>query len=302
MSQIFLCLFTVRRNARHLRPSPTPARHLRPYIARPVASQPGGGGGLNLVGWNTRRTPPWTLSAWRHQFEKRPHSWTFTSTPPWTLPVWRHQFEKRPHSWTFTSTPPWTLPVWRHQFEKRPHSWTFTSTPPWTLPVWRHQFEKRPHSWTFTSTPPLDIARVTSSTYSKGGTKLLKGGTKLLKGGTKLLKGGTKLLKGGTKLLKGGTKLLKGGTKLLKGGTKSLGWATGGGGVVRPPRPPPLATGLIADYARAGTGDTWLSLHGVDSRRKSTTPIVGRYLSRNDQGQASWLLKTRLFTKWTIHP
>ena len=65
--------------------------------------------------------------------------------------------------------------------------------------------------------PPLDIAPVTSSTYSKGGTKLLKGGTKLLKGGTKLLKGGT---------------------KLLKGGTKSLGWATGGG-VVRPPRPPP---------------------------------------------------------------
>ena len=98
--------------------------------------------------------------------------------------------------------------------------------------------------------PPLDIARVTSSTYSKGGTKLLKGGTnllkggtKLLKGGTKLLKGGTKLLKGGTKLLKGGTKLLKGGTKLLKGGTKSLGWATGGGRTT-PPTPPPLATGL----------------------------------------------------------
>ena len=86
---------------------------------------------------------------------------------------------------------------------------------------------------------------MTSSTYSKGGTKLLKGGTKLLKGGTKLLKGGTKLLKGGTKLLKGGTKLLKGGTKLLKGGTKllkggtkSLGWATGGGSY-DPPRPPP---------------------------------------------------------------
>ena len=103
--------------------------------------------------------------------------------------------------------------------------------------------------------PPLDIARVTSSTYSKGGTKLLKGGTKLLKGGTKLLKGGTKLLKGGTKLLKGGTKLLKGGTKLLKGGTKllkggtkSLGWATGGGRTTPPPRPPPLATGLTMLY------------------------------------------------------
>ena len=99
--------------------------------------------------------------------------------------------------------------------------------------------------------PPLDIARVTSSTYSKGGTKLLKGGTKLLKGGTKLLKGGTKLLKGGTKLLKGGTKLLKGGTKLLKGGTKllkggtkSLGWATGGGGGrTTPPTPPPPGYG-----------------------------------------------------------
>ena len=85
--------------------------------------------------------------------------------------------------------------------------------------------------------PPLDIARVTSSTYSKGGTKLLKGGTKLLKGGTKLLKGVTKLLKGGTKLLKGGT-------KLLKGGTKSLGWATGGGSYDPPDPPPPLATGL----------------------------------------------------------
>ena len=70
--------------------------------------------------------------------------------------------------------------------------------------------------------PPLDIG-VTSSTYSKGGTKLLKGGTKLLKGGTKLLKGGTKLLKGGS--------------KLLKGGTKSLGWATGGGRTT-PPTPP----------------------------------------------------------------
>ena len=98
--------------------------------------------------------------------------------------------------------------------------------------------------------PPLDIARVTSSTYSKGGTKLLKcgtkllkGGTKLVKGGTKLLKGGTKLLKGGTKLLKGGTKLLKGGTKLLKGGTKSLGWATGGGGSYDPPTPPPPGYG-----------------------------------------------------------
>ena len=52
--------------------------------------------------------------------------------------------------------------------------------------------------------PPLDIVRVTSSTYSKGGTKLLKGGT-----------------------------------KLLKGGTKSLGWATGGGVVRPPPDPPP---------------------------------------------------------------
>ena len=81
---------------------------------------------------------------------------------------------------------------------------------------------------------------MTSSTYSKGGTKLLKGGTKLLKGGTKLLKGGTKLLKGGTKLLKGGT-------KLLKGGTKSLGWATGGGRTTPPT--PPLATGLyISGY------------------------------------------------------
>ena len=139
---------------------------------RPVASQPGGGGGLNLDGWNTRRT--------------------LGHCPRDVINL------------------------------KNAPTLGHSQAPP----------------------PPLDIARVTSSTYSKGGTKLLKGGTKLLKGGTKLLKGGTKLLKGGTKLLKGGTKLLKGGTKLLKGGTKllkggtnSLGWATGG--VVRPPRPPP---------------------------------------------------------------
>ena len=104
---------------------------------------------------------------------------------------------------------------------------------------------------------------MTSSTYSKGGTKvkggtkLLKGGTKLLKGGTKLLKGGTKLLKGGTKLLKGGTKLLKGGTKLLKGGTKSLGWATGGGRTT-PPTPPPGYGPEYFDVFKMGyhAGDT----------------------------------------------
>ena len=67
--------------------------------------------------------------------------------------------------------------------------------------------------------PPLDIARVTSSTYSKGGTKLLKGGTKLLKGGT----------------------------KLLKGGTKSLGWATGGGRTT-PPTPPPWLRACAGIY------------------------------------------------------
>ena len=113
---------------------------LSKYQLLQARSQPArwGGGGLNLDGWNTRRTPP-----------------------------------------------------------------------PWTLSAWRHQFEKRPHSWTFTGTPPLDIARLTSSTYSKGGTKLPKGGT-----------------------------------KLLKGGTKSLGWATGGGGGRPTPPPPPMATGL----------------------------------------------------------
>ena len=110
--------------------------------------------------------------------------------------------------------------------------------------------------------PPLDIVRVTSSTYSKGGTKLLKGGTKLLKGGTKLLKGGTKLLKGGTKLLKGGTKLLKGGTKLLKGGTKSLGWATGGGRTT-PPTPPGYGPGyfilgLVSSVLLCGHGNSLL--------------------------------------------
>ena len=78
-------------------------------INRPVASHPGvcvcvgGGGGLNLDGWNTiqarvqdflkgggedihKHPPPLdivrvTSSALR-KIEKHPHSWTFTSTPP----------------------------------------------------------------------------------------------------------------------------------------------------------------------------------------------------------------------------
>ena len=140
---------------------------------RPVASQPGGGG-LNLDGWNTRRTPPLDIV--------------------------------RVTSW-----------IWK--------------TPP-LVDIHKHP-------------PPRYIARMTSSTYSKGGTKLLEGGTKLLKGGTKLLKGGTKLLKGGTKLLKGGT-------KLLKGGTKSLGWATGGGRTT-PPTPPPRKSWLRAWLSHRNT-------------------------------------------------
>ena len=168
-------------------------------LTRPVASQPDGGG-LNLDGWNTRRTPP-----------------------PWTLPVWRHHFEKRPHSWTFTSTPPLdiarvTSSLWK--------------TPP-LLDIHKHP----PLGHCPCDVKGGTKLLKGGTKLLKGGTKLLKGGTKLLKGGTKLLKGGTKLLKGGTKLLKGGTKLLKGGTKLLKGGTKSLGWATGGGRTT-PPTPP----------------------------------------------------------------
>ena len=69
--------------------------------------------------------------------------------------------------------------------------------------------------------PPLDIARVTSSIWKTPPLLDIHKHPPLWS----------------STYSKGGTKLLKGGTKLLKGGTKSLGWATGG--VVRPPRPPP---------------------------------------------------------------
>ena len=113
--------------------------------------------------------------------------------------------------------------------------------------------KKRPHSWTFTSTPPpLDIARVTSSTYSKGGTKLLKGGTKIAKGWNKIAERWNKIAKGWNKIAKGWNKIAerwnkiaKGWKKIAKGWNKNL-WDGQLGGVVRPPRPPPppLATGL----------------------------------------------------------
>ena len=114
--------------------------------------------------------------------------------PPWTLSAWRHQFEKRPHSWTFTSTPPpldiarVTSSIWK--------------TPP-LLDIHKHPPPPLDIARVTSSTYSKGGTKLL-----KGGTKLLKGGTKLLKGGTKLLKGGTKLLKGGTKLLKGGTKSL----------------------------------------------------------------------------------------------
>ena len=57
--------------------------NLSPTQAR---SQPArwGGGGLNLDGWNTRRTPPppWTLSARRHQFENAPTLGHSQAPPP----------------------------------------------------------------------------------------------------------------------------------------------------------------------------------------------------------------------------
>ena len=61
------------------------------FICRPVASHPGGGGGLNLDRWNTGADTGFpeggldivrVTSSALHKIEKHPHSWTFTSTPP----------------------------------------------------------------------------------------------------------------------------------------------------------------------------------------------------------------------------
>ena len=71
-------------------------------------SQPARWGGLNLDGWNTRRTPPLGLCPRDVINLKNAPTLGHSQAPPppWTLSAWRHQFEKRPHYWTFTSTPP----------------------------------------------------------------------------------------------------------------------------------------------------------------------------------------------------
>ena len=55
----------------HMKPTPMQAR-----------SQPARWGGLNLDGWNTRRTPPGHCPRDFINLKNAPHSWTFTSTPP----------------------------------------------------------------------------------------------------------------------------------------------------------------------------------------------------------------------------
>ena len=78
--------------------------------------------------------------------------------------------------------------------------------------------------------PPLDIARVTSSTYSKGGTKLLKGGT--------IAKGWNKIAEGWNKIAKGWNKIAERWNKIAKGWNKIFGMGNWGGGSYDPPDPP----------------------------------------------------------------
>ena len=129
--------------------------HFRICIGpRPVASQPGGGG-LNLDGRNTRRTPPLDIVRVTSSIWKTPPLLDIHKHPPpldiarVTSSIWK--------------TPP-LLDIHKHP-------------PPLDI--------ARVTSSTYSKG---------GTKLLKGGTKLLKGGTKLLKGGTKLLKGGTKSL------------------------------------------------------------------------------------------------------------
>ena len=111
---------------------------------------PGGGGGLNLDGWNTIQVRIQDFlggGGWRHSQAPPPtpgHCPPDVIRPP-------ENWKKHPHSWTFTSTPPPPLGHCPRDVICPPENW---KTPP-LLDIHKH--------------PPLDSARVTSSTFQGGG-------------------------------------------------------------------------------------------------------------------------------------
>ena len=122
--------------------------------------------------------------------------------------------------------------------------------------------------------PPLDIARVTSSTYSKGGNKIAKGWNKIAEGWNKIAKGWNKIAEGWNKIAKGWNKIAerwnkiakgwnkiaKGWNKIAKGWNKIFGMGNWGGSY-DPPDPPP--------WLRACIGCLWATrgcLHLAVSR------------------------------------
>ena len=87
--------------------------------------------------------------------------------------------------------------------------------------------------------PWLDIPRVTSSTYSKGGTKIAEGWNKIAKGWNKIAEGWNKIAKGWNKIAEGWNKIAKGWNKIAKGWNKIFGMGNWGGRTTPPPPPPP---------------------------------------------------------------
>ena len=152
------------------------------YIrCRPVASQPGGGGVWTWMG-GTPGAPP----------------------PPWTLPAWRHQFEKRPHSWTFTSTPPLDIARVTSSIWKTPPLFDIHKHPPLDIArVTSSIFQ----GWN-------KIAKGWNK-IAEGWNKIAKGWNKIAEGWNKIAKGWNKIAERWNKIAKGWNKIAKGWNKIF---------------------------------------------------------------------------------------
>ena len=166
-------------------------------LNRPVASQPGGGGGLNLDGWNTRRTPPPPLGHCPRDvinLKNAPTLGHSQAPPPWTLPVWRH-------------------PI--HIFQ----GWN-----------------KIAEGWNKIAEGWNKIAKGWNKIAERWN-KIAKGWNKIAKGWNKIAEGWNKIAKGWNKIAERWNKIAKGWNKIAKGWNKIFGMGNWGGSYDPPDPP-----------------------------------------------------------------
>ena len=235
---------------------------------RPVASQPGGGGGLNLDGWNTRRTPPLGHCPRDVINLKNAPTLGHSQAPPLGhCPCDVINLKNAPTLGHSQAPPPLGhCPCDVINLKNAPTLGHSQAPPLGHCPCDVINLKNAPtlgHSQA--PTPPLghcpcDVINLKNAP-TLGHSQAPPLGhcpcdvIHIFQGWNKIAKGWNKIAEGWNKIAKGWNKIAERWNKIAKGWNKIFGMGNWGG-VVRPPRPPPLATGLT--YVTLGmVMDVW---------------------------------------------